>query len=72
MWRCPVGDAVTIDAGAGWRLTLPLPAASLYRRWEEIEWRLPLAPEKTRERLERELSSVRADYAMAIRDGGAA
>ena len=49
MWRCPVGDAVTIDAGAGWRLTLPLPAASLYRRWEEIEWRLPLAPEKTRE-----------------------
>lgn len=62
-----MADAVSISAGAGWTLTLPADAAALYRRWEEVDWRLPLASEQTRARLERELSSVRADYARAIR-----
>lgn len=73
-------SAATIDAGAGWRLTLPDDAAALYRRWETLDrvcaqaQSTARAPSKERERIraaaERELTQVRAAYAASVRRAG--
>ena len=73
-------SVTTIDAGAGWLLTLPDDLAALYRRWETLERvcaqasTTTRAPSKERERIhaaaERELAQVRAAYAASVRRAG--
>ena len=58
---------VTIDAGAGWRLTLPADMAAAMRRWDDAERLCARATDRLLDHAERERAKARAEYAACLR-----